>query len=201
MSARRRNPDETTERLLEAAAREFIERGYEAARVSDIARSAGVTTGAVYARWPHKPDVIVAALEHILAKILPERELDNLGGVEAGSFQKLAMLAGNLLVFDEHRDVTTQVFGSARNNEAIRQCLLAFLEEEAQQLGRIVNQMKDDGYIDPTHSTTAIAFICQALGIGSHLLITSGVADRHLPSETEWTGVLAAFINGLGPRN
>lgn len=201
MVDRKRNPDETTERLLEAAAREFIEKGYEAARVSDIARSAGVTTGAVYARWPHKPDVIVAALEHILAKILPERELDNLGGVEAGSFDKLALLAVNLLEFDEHRDVTTQVFGSARNNEAIRQCLLDYLDEEVRQLGRIVDQMKDDGFIDPAHSTTAIAFICQALGIGTHLLITSGLAEQHVPSHDEWIGALQGFISGIGPND
>ena len=201
MQGRRRNPDETTARLLEAAAREFIERGYEAARVSDIARSAGVTTGAVYARWPHKADVIVAALEHIFAKILPERELDNLGGDEAGAFEKLALLGANLLAFDEHRDVTTQVFGSARNNEAIRRCLLDFLDVEVQQLGRIVSQMKDDGFIDPAYSTTAIAFICQALGIGSHLLITSGLAERHVPSEDEWSGVLRALISGMSPRN
>ena len=201
VQGRRRNPDETTARLLEAAAREFIERGYEATRVSDIARGAGVTTGAVYARWPHKADVIVAALEHIFAKILPERELDNLGVGDAGSLQKLALLGANLLTFDEHRDVTTQVFGSARNNEAIRQCLLDFLDSEVQQLGRIVSQMKDDGFIDPAHSTTAVAFICQALGIGSHLLITSGLAERHVPSEDEWSGVLLALISGMGPRN
>lgn len=107
--------------------------------------------------------------------------MDNLGGVEAGSSEKLGLLGTNLLAFDEHRDVTTQVFGSARNNEAIRRCLLEFLDEEVQQLGRIVNQMKGDGFIDPAHSTTAIAFICQALGIGSHLLITAGLAERHVP--------------------
>ena len=49
------DPSKTTARLLEVAAKEFIERGYEAARVSDIARRAGVTTGAIYARWPTRP--------------------------------------------------------------------------------------------------------------------------------------------------
>ena len=44
---RRSGTDQTTERLLEAASREFMERGYEAARVSSIARRAGLTPGAV----------------------------------------------------------------------------------------------------------------------------------------------------------
>ena len=100
-SSRRSESDETTRRLLEAAAREFIERGYEATRVNDIARSVGVTAGAVYGRWPHKPEVLVAALNHIFKKILPEQELENLGCAEGPSRDKLAMLGANLLAFDE----------------------------------------------------------------------------------------------------
>lgn len=46
--------DDTTRRLLDAAAQAFVEHGYERAAVSDIARRAGVTTGAVYPRWPRK---------------------------------------------------------------------------------------------------------------------------------------------------
>lgn len=42
--ATRNERDETTRRLLELAAEEFIERGYELARVNDIARRAGLTT-------------------------------------------------------------------------------------------------------------------------------------------------------------
>ena len=68
--------------------------GYEAARISDIARRAGVTTIAVLARWPHKADMVVAKLEHIFAKVLLERELENLGGVEAGSFEQPALVGG-----------------------------------------------------------------------------------------------------------
>ena len=124
---RSQDPETTTRLLLEAAAAEFIERGYEAARVNDIARRVGVTAGAVYGRWPHKPDVLVAALEHTLEKILPEHELGNLGGADAGSFDKLALLGTNLLAFNPHKDVVTQVFGSARNNEAIRSACWSIL--------------------------------------------------------------------------
>lgn len=75
----RRDVDETTRRLLEAAAAEFVEHGYDRAVVSDIARRAGVTTGAVYARWPHKSDVMVAALDRIFDEILPEQRIKDLG--------------------------------------------------------------------------------------------------------------------------
>ena len=199
-SSRRGESDETTRLLLEAAAQEFIERGYEATRVNDIARRVGVTAGAVYARWPHKPDVLVAALDHIFKKILPEQELENLGGAGGPSLDKLALLGANLLAFDENKDVVTQVFGGARNNEAIQACLLEYLNEEADQLSRIVEQVRDDGFIGPDHSTAAIAFLCQALGIGAHLLITAKLDERHLPSEHDWLTLLATLIDSVGPR-
>ena len=199
-SRRSSESEETTRLLLEAAAQEFIERGYEATRVNDIARRVGVTAGAVYARWPHKPDVLVAALDHIFKKILPEQELENLGGADGRSLDKLALLGSNLLAFDEHKDVVTQVFGSARNNEAIRQCLLEYLNEEADQLSRLVEQVRDDGFVGPGYSTASISFLCQALGIGAHLLITSELDERHLPSEHDWLTLLATLIDSVAPK-
>ena len=196
---RTQDPETTTQLLLEAAAEEFIVRGYEAARVNDIARRVGVTAGAVYGRWPHKTDVLVAALEYTLEKILPEHELSNLGGADAGSLDQLALLGTNLLASNPHKDVVTQVFGSARNNEAIRECLLEHLDEDADQLSRIVDQMKHDGFVDAGYSTTAIAFLCQALGIGAHLLVTARLPKRRIPSEDDWNTLLAAFIGSVGP--
>lgn len=199
LERRRQDPETTTQQLLEAASREFIERGFEAARVNEIARRVGVTAGAVYGRWPHKTDVLVAALEYTLEKTLPEQELGNMGGTDAGSFDQLALLGTNLLAFNPYKDVVTQVFGSARNNEAIRECLLEHLDEDADQLSRIVDQMKDDGFVDPAYSTAAIAFLCQALGIGAHLLITAKLPKRRIPSEDDWTTLLAALIGAVEP--
>lgn len=41
----------------------FGEKGYEAARVADIARRSGLTTGALYARWLTKQELFLAAIE------------------------------------------------------------------------------------------------------------------------------------------
>ncbi|HET9732053.1 MAG TPA: helix-turn-helix domain-containing protein [Acidimicrobiales bacterium] len=47
--------------LVEAAVREFSEKGYEATTVAAIAERAGVTTGAVYAHFGSKLDLLLAA--------------------------------------------------------------------------------------------------------------------------------------------
>lgn len=46
--------DEVRRRLLDAAAEVFAERGYEAARLDEIARAAGFTKGAVYSNFASK---------------------------------------------------------------------------------------------------------------------------------------------------
>ncbi len=193
------DPSKTTARLLEVAAKEFIERGYEAARVSDIARRAGVTTGAIYARWPNKTDVMVAALNHIFQKILPDGEIEALGVSEKEPLDIMAVLGENLLVFDENKDIMVQVFGSARNNEAIRACLQTYLDDEADQLSRLVEEGKNTGLFDPAVSTTAISLLCQSLGLGSHLLLTAGLSERHVPSEDEWIDLLWKLLTAVAP--
>ena len=195
--ATRNKIDETTHRLLELAAEEFIERGYELARVNDIGRRAGLTAGAVYGRWPHKEDVMVAALDHIFEQILPERRLEGAGAGTGEPPDMRALLGESMLSNDERRDVLVQVFGSARNNDAIRERLRGFLDEEARQLGHLVEEGKEAGFCDPAYSTAAVAFVCQAIGIGAHLLHAAGLSDRYIPSDSDWSTLLHSLINAV----
>ena len=197
----RRDVDETTRRLVEAAAAEFVEHGYDKAVVSDIARRAGVTTGAVYARWPHKSDVMVAALDRIFEEILPEKRIKEFG-LDALPVSVLLVAWGvNLLSSDATQDVLVHVFGSARNNVAVKERLQRFLGEQADELDRLVERGKAEGLWDPELSTTALTLVIQAIGIGTHLLLSAERDDRHLPSEHDWAELLARLISGLNPRD
>lgn len=56
-------PEETTrQKLLDAATEVFLEKGYEGTRVAEIARRAGLTTGAIYGNFDNKSDLLTAAL-------------------------------------------------------------------------------------------------------------------------------------------
>src|SRR5215472_5825576 len=56
------SPAETRARLLRAAADVFAQRGYDGARVVDIAAAAGVSNGALYAHFGSKAELLVASL-------------------------------------------------------------------------------------------------------------------------------------------
>src|SRR3954454_9960132 len=54
--------DDTFARLVTAAAEVFSERGYDGAGVQEIARRAGLTTGAIYSRYSGKAELLLEAI-------------------------------------------------------------------------------------------------------------------------------------------
>jgi len=62
----------TKERLLAAAGRIFARNGFEAARLEDIAFSAGYTRGAFYANFADKEDLFFALLEQWVGERMQE---------------------------------------------------------------------------------------------------------------------------------
>lgn len=55
--------EETRSRLLAAATTVFAEKGFHASGVDDVARAAGCSTGALYAHFGSKADLLLAVLE------------------------------------------------------------------------------------------------------------------------------------------
>jgi AcrR family transcriptional regulator len=65
----RRRADERREHVLEAAIAEFAERGYHAAATTAIARRAGISQPYVYALFPNKRELFLAAVRHVAAHV------------------------------------------------------------------------------------------------------------------------------------
>lgn len=63
---------QTRARLIEAAAKVFARRGYQAARVEEIAEEAGYSHGAVYSNFEGKADLFLAVFEEYMAERVRE---------------------------------------------------------------------------------------------------------------------------------
>src|SRR5215470_4076450 len=61
--ARRARTDVYRQHVFEAAEQVFAERGFEAAKLQDISRRAGLSMGTIYAIFPSKTDLFRAILE------------------------------------------------------------------------------------------------------------------------------------------
>ena len=82
--------DEREESILAAARHALAERGFEATRIVDIARGAGVSTGTVHYYFKTKDDVLVAALRW--ANETPYRRLETALEEEGDPMSRLALL-------------------------------------------------------------------------------------------------------------
>ncbi len=60
----------TQQKLVDAAMELFAEEGYAAVSVRDIARASGFTTGSLYGNFANKADVLVEAIDALLARDL-----------------------------------------------------------------------------------------------------------------------------------
>ena len=73
----------THENLLDAAATVFAERGYGAASVEEIARTAGTSVGSVYAHFTSKDKLFVALMERRSASEFAAAQAELADGFEA----------------------------------------------------------------------------------------------------------------------
>jgi AcrR family transcriptional regulator len=74
-----RDPDKTRATLLEAAAGEMYQVGFQAASLDRILRSAGVTKGALYHHFRGKLELGYAVVDEVIAKEIRERWVQPLG--------------------------------------------------------------------------------------------------------------------------
>lgn len=57
------------ERILDSAARVFAEKGFHRARISDVAKRAGVADGTVYLYFQNKDDLLIKTFEFIMDEV------------------------------------------------------------------------------------------------------------------------------------
>ena len=194
----RRGSREVGERILEAAARVFGAKGYEAARVIDVARLCGLSTGAVYSRWPTKRELFVAAVEQHGSR----NTLSVSTRADLTTAQKLAALGGGLIDTqrdDEAGNLMLEACVSARRDPSLRADLARALDIEADVLTQVVDHGKAAGEIDQTLSTEAIVLSCQTLSLGVRLAALAEPRSSGQPTEAAWNELMERFVGSIRP--
>jgi len=183
----------TTERLLRAAADVFAARGYDAARVSDIAVAAGLSNGAMYAYFGSKAELLVGALRahgrqllsHLVAAE-PDRSITELLQVSGRRLRRRRDADGWLVI---------EALVAARRDEAVADSVRPYIRERADRLAGLVRQAQARGELDPAVSPQAVAHLCVALAMGTALV----PPDLHDVGDEEWAALLARLVAALSP--
>jgi TetR/AcrR family transcriptional repressor of uid operon len=189
--------DATRARLVEAAAAVFSERGYDGAGVQEIARRAGLTTGAIYGRFTGKAELL---LEAITSR--GDDELDELFNQHRfeGHVSDVIKVAGAHLVERPDPDARTgnalllEAFVAARRDPEIAVVVKGILEERAARLGEIIEAAKQDGSIDAHVDTDAAVRFCHAVGLG---FLLYDALELDLPLPGPWEDLITRLVHAL----
>ena len=185
-------PEETRERLLDAAARTFELKGYEGATVAQIAKEAGVSSGAIYAHYSTKAELLVDALrahrERATAALFTPGRRSNVAdllvalGVRLGTRdpEATALLAEALL--------------ASRRDAELAQVLAAALGEREELMATLVTRGQTAGELTGDVSPEAAARFALMLGLGSMLVRTLDLPET---DPADWTAFIRRVIGAF----
>ena len=108
-------PPDKRERILRAAVKVFARKGFYAARVSEIAKAAGVADGTIYLYFENKDDVLISIFEDRITRLLVvlRGEIAKSNGFEDG-FRRIVELQLGLL--DGQRDLAEVITVNLRQS-------------------------------------------------------------------------------------
>jgi AcrR family transcriptional regulator len=183
---------ETRERLLKAAAAVFAERGYDGARVADIAAAAGVSNGAMYAHFGSKAELLVGALRTHGRQVLAEA----LAADPDKSIMDVLLSIGRGLIraTDARGSLLVEALVAARRDEDVARPMRRYIGERADWLADLMRVAQDQRELDPALSPVALAHFCLLLSMGSALVTPT----LHAVDDAEWAALLGRVVAGLG---
>ncbi len=193
----RSSADDTASRLIAAAAEVFAEKGYDGAGVAEIARRAGLTTGAIYSRFTGKAELLAAVIATHTGD-----EFDQLFAEHGfqGRAQDILNTVGSHLVTREStpaQALLLEAFVAARRDPEVARLVREHLEARATRMAGLIEAGKEAGLVDPAVDTAAIVHFAHAVGLG-FLLFEAVGAPR--PAPEGWEEVIRRVVAALDPR-
>jgi TetR/AcrR family transcriptional repressor of nem operon len=199
---RRREPDVTREKLLQAAFDEIYRRGFQAASLDTILDQAGVTKGALYHHFPDKASLGYAVVDDVVKALLLERWLGVLERQEGDPVTALQ----RVLKERSHQLTPNEVeLGCPLNNlaqevspldERFRRRIAGTFDAWTAGFAKALRQGQAAGSVRRDVDAQKVAGFLVAAIEGSFGLAKSAKSEALLHSNLE---VLSTFLEGLRP--
>jgi AcrR family transcriptional regulator len=188
----------TRERLLDAAVEVFSECGYEGTRVQEIARRAGLTTGAIYGHFRGKADLLHEAIEGSSANELDALLMASPTAIPADDV--LTFLGTHLIDTPPTSSVEAlllEALVAARREPAVAEHLRTAFDDQSRRLASLFVHGKREGIFDSEVSTSAAVRFSMALALGLLALRAIGI---DAPNENQWSALIRRLVAALAPQ-
>lgn len=186
-------PDEDPlrEQLLDAAARVFAEKGYFGARIMDIVKEAGLSSGAVYGRFESKDELL---MEAVLSRVEKNAVGLRFQGKTVGEIVMETSRTDGAL--DAAEATQLEAFVAARREPKVAKAIAEARARWRVTIGEpLAKQAIAEGVASPDADFDSIIYFLESLNLG--LLVQRGAGQ--LPPDPEaWTRFLARVMRSMG---
>ena len=153
--------EEVAKKIVAEASALFMERGYSATTMDDIAARLGVTKAAIYQYYKSKVDLFAAVAEF---------QRQELAGMLERSFEGRAVMEGASVLFDSlleyinrSREMYSDVMAVAVHNETIRTILLEDRNGNLAVIEQFIEAQKAKSLNHSSINSRILAVTCDAL--------------------------------------
>jgi AcrR family transcriptional regulator len=153
--------DEVRKKIVQEASLLFMEKGYSATTMDDIAGCLGVTKASIYQYYKSKVDLFAASAEF---------QRQELAGILEQSFEGREMMQGAAVLFDSllnyiHKsmEIYNDVMAVAIHNESLRTILREDRYGDLAVIEQFINEQKKKGLIHSSIDSRTLAGACDAL--------------------------------------
>jgi AcrR family transcriptional regulator len=183
----------TRSALLRSAADAFVERGYGAVSVRDLARQNRVTSGAIYGHFRNKADLLAdvveerltSDLEHFSRELGPMRLADSLARIWRNYRSRRALRA--LLV---------EAAAAARTDADVRERIGALQAAKLREWQAIYRDVQRDEGLDPGADMDTLVVLLWAAELGLGVL---EALDVETPKPGAWARAVERLVDAYEP--
>lgn len=182
------------DRLLDAAAEVFCERGYEGTTVAVVARRAGLTTGAIYGNFKDKAELLLQTIEQGSARAVADMEAARRAGMSA--LGRLVMMARRMTSDPQptQRQLMVELFAAARRDRDVGDRVAGTLGAMEHELARLMERARADGDVAAGWDPALLARFCMSVGVGYLHLKTAGLPDA---DGAQWAALVRHLADSL----
>jgi AcrR family transcriptional regulator len=186
--------EDTKAQLIDAAAAAFAESGYDGTRVADIARAAGLTTGAIYAHYGNKADLLLEALrarsEGALAELLYEQS-----GLSV--LDTFASLGRRIMrPIDNSLPLLLEALCASRREPQLAEVMSSRLNNREARTAQLISTGQQTGEVDESLAPSAIARLVTLIALGS---LMSRAIDLEPVTDADWSAVITRIVDSARP--
>jgi AcrR family transcriptional regulator len=182
--------DPLREQLLDAARRVFARQGYEGARIGDIVREAGLSTGAVYGRFRSKNELL---REAVVGHAAVDARLGE--GVQRVAELMVRGAAWSNAPLSIDDAVRLEAHVAARREPEVARAIDEAQVRWHESVEPLVQRALADGSVAADVDPEAVLFFVRTIRLG---LLLQRAAGAKGPDEAAWTELVNRVVASLG---